>query len=409
MKPTKFNSQTTPYRVQLPASLFPDKKRKARYFSNIEDAERLCAQLRKGKGLAEIDGQAASAATVNEHAPLIQAAIRMTNGNTNQIFQALELWQKTRLNVTRATVWEAYEQFRGIRKNKVGQRTWKDDNWRLLKFVRPFQNYQMSEITETDLHKFFDGLKGHTRSLHKTMKVFFAWAKRYKLVDINPMAGIKPTQGWNARLDIWPVATFERMLRIAAGLEGVRPTEEPTRDFIDLLPWFALSGFCGLRSCEAFRATNGIDAVKWTDLHFDRGFIEIRPEIAKKTRKGARRRYIETCHYLEALKAWLALVPRESETIVRWSEGKISCLKREFSKRTGIKFLENGFRNSFASYALTYKGKLGIGALAIEMGNSEAICQQFYIKTLEPQTGAAWFNLRPDRPANIVSIESAAA
>jgi integrase len=388
-------------------SLFPDKKRKAFYFKNPKEARQFCKDVRD-KGMAAVQRSTATDAQIEAHAPLIRQFLDTFGGDPVKLSEAMRHFEKTRLNVTRATVWEAYEQFRRIRKNKVGQRTWKDDN-RLLKFVRPFQNYQMSEITETDLHKFFDGLKGHTRSLHKTMKVFFAWAKRYNLVGIDPMAGIKPTQAWNARLDIWPVATFERILRIAAGLEGVRPTEEPTRDFINLLPWFALSGFCGLRSCEAFRATNGVDAVKWTDLHFDRGFIEIRPEITKKTRKGARRRYIKTQHYLEALKAWLALVPRESETIVQWSEGKIGRLKREFSKRTGIKFLENGFRNSFASYALTYNGELGIGALAIEMGNSEAICKQFYIETLEPQTGAAWFNLRPDRPANIVSIQSAAA
>jgi hypothetical protein len=57
----------------------------------------------------------------------------------------------------------------------------------------------------------------------------------------NPLAcptDIEPRQPWNARRKIYPVETFDRMLRIAAGLEGVRPGEEPIRDFIGLLPWF---------------------------------------------------------------------------------------------------------------------------------------------------------------------------
>src|SRR6201987_1428845 len=111
MKPTKFNSQTTPYRVQLPASLFPDKKRKARYFSNLEDAERLCAQLRKGKGLAEIDGIAATTAEIKEHAPLIRQFLDRFGGDPVKLSEAIRHFEKTRLNVTRATVWEAYEQF----------------------------------------------------------------------------------------------------------------------------------------------------------------------------------------------------------------------------------------------------------------------------------------------------------
>jgi integrase len=182
----------------------------------------------------------------------------------------------------------------------------------------------------------------------------------------------------------------------------------PTRDFIALLPWFALSGFCGLRSCEAFRLDSKSDAIRWDDLYFDRGFINIREEVAKATRRSSDGRHPETPHYLAALKAWLELVPRENEFVVRWTQGKILELKREFTKATGIKLLGNGLRNSFASYALTFDGLAGVGKLALEMGNSEAVCKQYYIRTLEPGSGKAWFNLRPFGAANVISIAAAA-
>jgi len=55
------------------------------------------------------------------------------------------------------------------------------------------------------------------------------------------------------------------------------------------------------------------------------------------------------------------------------------------------------------------EGKKGVGQLALEMGNSEAIAKQFYVRTLEPRTGGAWFALRPDQPANVVPMASVAA
>ena len=70
-------------------------------------------------------------------------------------------------------------------------------------------------------------------------------------------------------------------------------------------------------------------------------------------------------------------------------------LKREFKKATGLKFTENGFRNSFATYALTFNGLQGVGKLALEMGNSEATCKRHYVKNIAPGSGKAWFSLRP--------------
>jgi hypothetical protein len=252
-------------------------------------------------------------------------------------------------------------------------------------------------------------MPGHTRSTHKTAKVFFKWARKKNFISIDPMASVEPRERWKARKEIYSVETFERMLRIAAGLEGVRPGEEPTKEFIGLLPWMIISGFCGLRSTEAFREKLSEDAIKWSDLYFDRGFITIRHQVAKRTKRQNDERHIESAAYVEAARAWLALVPRESEFICPTLERTLGNLKAEFESRTGIKFLDNAFRNSFASYTLATEGKKGVGQLALEMGNSEAIAKQFYVRTLEPRTGGAWFGLRPDRPANVVAMTAAAA
>jgi hypothetical protein len=408
MIPVTFPSKTTPWRVQVPCRFFANKKRTARYFKTKEAAEDFCRSVKKF-GLAAIDQRSAPAAELKEYAPLIAFAIAELGNDPAKLFEAIAHFKATRLNVTAATVREAIEKFSAVRKTKIDKKTWNTDRGRLLKFLAAFEHKQISQITEPDLRKFFDGLPGHTRSIYKTMRVFFGWAKDYNLLSVNPMASIKPTEQWGVRNEIYSADTFARMLRISAGLEPCKAGELPTRDFIGLFPWFVLSGFCGLRSCEAFRTNSDSEAIRWSDLYFDRGFLEIRETVAKKTgRKVGDKRHVETGHYLEAAAAWLALAPRASEFIVPFCERKIQDLKTEFEKRTGIQLLENGLRNSFASYALTFNGLAGVGKLAMEMGNSEAICKRFYIRTLQPGTGKAWFNLRPGSKV-IPMVEAAAA
>jgi integrase len=392
----------------LPASLSPDGKRKARYFANEKEAKAFCAQLKKGKGLAEIDGTTIANAEAKEHAPLIMAAIEQL-GDPTRVFEAIQFFRKVKLNIKGGTLSDVMDAFAEARQGTVSDRRWADNNMRLRKLTRVHGDDQIADITESDLEDFIDDLPGHTLWIHKDMKLFFKWATKKNFIALNPMANVEARERAKSRKDIYTVETFSRMLRIAAGLEAPRAGEEPTKDFLPLLPWFILSGFCGLRSCEAFRKKISDEAIRWSDLLFDRGFIHIRHEVAKRTKRPCDKRNIKTAAYIEAARAWLALVPRESEFVVTSIERILCDLKREFEARTGIIFKANAFRHSFASYALTTDGKEGVGHLALEMGNSETVCKQFYIETLEPRTGVAWFGLRPEGPANLIPMTAAAA
>ena len=130
------------------------------------------------------------------------------------------------------------------------------------------------------------------------------------------------------------VETFRRALRIAAGLEPIKPDGAITREYLDLLPIFVLGGFAGIRSCEQRDATS--EVIRWSNLHFDgeKPNVQIRPEVAKLT------------------------------------------------KATGIKLVENGLRNSFATYATAYDGESAIGAVARQMGNDAKTARRYYQRKL---------------------------
>jgi hypothetical protein len=399
MKPSSFPSKTTPWRVTVPAAIAGG-KRKSKYFATKEAALKFCKEAKK-LGFT-LDGFVPPISQNQEDAfgIAVREFAKMYDGDVSKVYAAHEKLQKLQ-NIRPATVREAVEAFQAWRQTQVG-RTFKQSTvtgyrWRLLKLINAFDRVQLTDLSPVALREFFDGITGDPRSVYKSVRVFFGWATDRGYLSENPMVAVKPLGEYGINNEYYPVATFRRMLRIAAGLEAPHAGAEPTRAFIDMLPWFVLSGFCGLRSCEAYRLNRGAEAIRWSDLHFDAEVpnIEVRGEVAKATARDTDVRHIESAHYLEAAKAWLTLVPANGSFIVRWTKRQMQELKRDFTKATKIKFIENGFRNSFATYALTFNGLQGVGKLALEMGNSEGICKRHYVKNIAPGSGRAWFSLRP--------------
>jgi hypothetical protein len=401
MKATPFPSKTTPWRVQLPVRFSAEGKRKAYYFSSKEEAEKFASKAKKLGPAAVTDSAPLSKIQRDRFSIATDELAKLFDGDVTKLYAAAERIKKLQ-NVKSATVRQAVELFQAWRQaqaaaGKISKSTVDADRWRLLKLIEAFSEIQLADLTPVVLREFFDEASGDPRSVYKSVRIFFGWALERGYLGENPMATIKPAGDYGVNNEYYPVETFGRMLRIAAGLEPAKAGGKPTRAFADMLPWFLLSGFLGLRSCEAFRLNRGADAIRWTDLHFDAKVpnVEIRQDVAKQTARDSDVRHVETAHYLEAFKAWESFIPRKGPHICAWTKRQFQELKRDFKKATGIKFIENGFRNSFATYALTFNELQGLGKLALEMGNSEAICKRHYVKNIAPGSGEAWFNLRP--------------
>jgi integrase len=164
-----------------------------------------------------------------------------------------------------------------------------------------------------------------------------------------------------------------------------------------MLPYFVLGGFAGLRRCEIARVERDREALRWSDLYFDAGNpnIEIRTIATKKTARQSDLHYVDADYAIEAVQAWLPLCDCKSPFVFRWTTRQWQELKRRFKKATGIKFIKNGFRNSFATFALSYNGLNGLGQVAKQMGDLEGTVRHHYVRNLPAGSGRAWFNLRP--------------
>lgn len=399
-----FPSRTKPFRIVVSI----DGKRRSLYFDDRPKAEQRRKELLKyGIGiLRNPETVKASAGSADNAAywnhMLVQLGLR-----DQDVYPALERYAEL-AKLKPGTVREALNAFYLDRKKDVdagrlAKKTLMSDRTRLVKLDEKFGRSKVTDLTKGSLLEWLTESPGdNARSLYKSLSVFVGWAVDENYLKESPIRGIKPARlgDYGVNNEFYPVATFRRMLRVCAGLDPVRPGGETTREFIDLLPYLVLSGFAGLRTKEAMRLDSTGTAVQWSDLRFDdaKPHLQIREEVAKKTRrKAGDKRPVDFPHAVEALKAWLALCPRQENNpfIIPWTMRKIQDLKGAFTKVTGIKFVDNGLRNSFGTYAFSYSGESALGQVAKQMGTSEVIAKRHYVQNLPAGTGKDWFDLRP--------------
>lgn len=399
MKVLEFPSKTTPYRIVVPL----DGKRKSLYFATRDEADKKLRELKKfGVGILRDPNQVRASQQIDETSNHWRYLADKYELSVGQITQALERYVAT-LKLNRVTVREAIEGFCAARKSEVSKGTVNTDRNRLVFLVRKYGHSQMTDLSKDSLIELIKAHGNGARSIYKSVAVFLKWSVEKKYLLENPLADVEAKKfgQYGVNNEFYPVTTFRRMLRVAAGLEPVTPGELPTREFIDLLPVMVLGGFAGLRPCEAYRTDRDADAVKWTDLYFsgvERPHLDVREPVAKQTRReSGDARPMNFGPGLDALEDWLALCPRYDGNpfVVRWTRKKMNEIKTAFTAATGIKFLDNGFRNSFGTYMFSFSGEHGLGQVAKQMGNSEAIARRHYVKNLPTGTGAAWFALRP--------------
>jgi len=314
--------------------------------------------------------------------------------------KAIDHYHQTHCATVRILVRDAVAQYHEHRKLiKLDPATIADDHFRLARFVEVFGHLPLSEVTTNDLRKFFndipltaEGKASNQIGYRKKVGPFYTWAvKEAKYLTENPITAIskKSLGEMGENNEFYEVDEFSHMLRIVQ-----------TPEFRDtLFPWFVISGFGGLRSKEAARQNATADALRWSDIYWDAETPNI--HIRKAVGKGGKERHIDAPWATGPLQAWLELVPRNSEFVCA-TQSQITYAKAQFTKLTGIELNENGLRNSFGTYGCAVSGS--VSAVSKQMGNSPAVAEKYYIKSLPSGRGKAFFNLRP-----LEVVEQAAA
>ena len=139
--------------------------------------------------------------------------------------------------------------------------------------------------------------------------------------------------------------------------------------------------------------------VEWRDFLWKKKLIVVRNEVAKQTRARDKLRYVPlepaAAKLLQAFAGIGAVVPVSISTFNRW--------RRELCKEMRVRWPENSLRNSYATYAQTFRSS---GDVARAMGDAESTVKRFYVQTLEPGVGKKWFEL-PEKTFGEDSVKPA--
>jgi hypothetical protein len=79
--------------------------------------------------------------------------------------------------------------------------------------------------------------------------------------------------------------------------------------------------------------------------------------------------------------------------VIQLARSLFQSLRRELCKEMRVRWPENCLRNSYATYAQTFRSS---GDVARAMGDAEGTVKRYYVQTLEPGVGKKWFNLAAD-------------
>jgi integrase len=312
------------------------------------------------------------------------AYLRAHVGNLEQLPEIVGHWERTAKAIRqRLTAAELARQFVTYREGKgLHRSTTGEDRFVAKRLAEHLGNLPAHEIGPAEIRSFLDTATGNSieRKLYKVASLIFAYGREQRALIINPFDELDRPQVAYATPGILQPAEFKQLLLAAEKKQ------------VTLVPFLALAGFAGIRREEMLKEYADDEVLQWSDIDWDKKMITIRDGVAKQTsRELGDRRFIPM---EAALVHWLEPYRKESGPIVPVVD---SAFRRRFKKlREAAKLnpSRNALRHSYASYWLARSKKEGLGRLALQMGNSEAVVKRHYLEILSRDDGKAWFGLR---------------
>jgi hypothetical protein len=383
------------WRVIVPSRLSETGKRCRRFFQTKGEAEKFILEIKRRGSV-----QLADLSIEEIH---VLGVIRQSQKYAPALL--LEAWQRFEsdgLRDGKLTVQELSEKFlaRQIAERRSAQ-TIADDRWRLKTFSRVVGKSRVAVIKRSDILGYLEGIPPGTnrRSHYKALRKMWRWAFDLGHVEYDPMAKLRPLDTWGVNNEILSFELFQRFLRVIQALEPPREGVEPTARYKRLLPYFVLGGFQGLRTCEMVRERADYPVVEWRDFLWKKNLLVVRNEVAKQTRARDRLRYVPLeAATIELLKPLVTTGP-----VIQIARRSFQGLRRGLCKDMKVRWPENCLRNSYATYAQTFRSA---GDVARAMGDAESTVKRFYVQTLEPGVGKKWFNLDEDAEIDASGVVS---
>ena len=284
----------------------------------------------------------ASTATLTEAADLYVSAQLKLEGK-GSVHNAIQFFQEhARTESERRTLGSVYDEyFQSKIKAQRRPRTIEEVKYKLGRLISDKKEQWIHMVTARELDKWLDDLQlvDSTRNAYRRQLVgFFNFALKREYVKSNPAECLEVISTDDRIPEIHTVDEVERMMDAAL--------EEHT----EMVPYFAIGYFAGLRPESVLRELN------WKDINFEEKWILVRPETAKKRRQ----RHVDIS---SNLREWL--LPYRRHT------GQIHFSRTQFRNvrdKAEVRWSQDVMRHSYGSYHL--KMHDDAARTSLQMGHS---------------------------------------
>jgi integrase len=292
----------------------------------------------------------------------------------------------SRIKIT-LTIDEAVKRFLESRENRSDMH-YKDLNRRLNKWLAAVDPANdLGTVEKGEIEGYLAGYTGRNQVNHlRALSNFFRFSAKIGAIGTVPTTGIEVSFR-RSRVAYLESKVFADLLAKAYD-----------QNEADILAWLVLGGFLGLRPFEAYHAN-------WSGVKWETSEFRVEAEWSKTRRSRV-----------------LPIPPNAME----WFRNAYDLRKRD----ERILPNHNTFTHRFVAWRETnhdmafWRGKQDIlrhsygthrmatlrnaHQVAEEMGNSVAMVRRHYDAVLEPSRATAWWQIRPQKPKNVVRHEIAA-
>ncbi len=254
-----------------------------------------------------------------------------------------------------------------------------DLRYRLGVFADAFQK-DTCNVTTAEVQAWLDSLKLASQSYanhRRVVSLLFGFAVARGYAADNPVEGVERVKVRNGDIAIFSPAEIAKLLAAASP---------------DYLPSLALGAFAGLRSAE-------IERLEWSEIHLAEKFIVVGASKAKT----AGRRIVPVA---DNLLQWLAPFAGRKGNVWPGTHEDFYAAQQDAAKAAGVPWKTNALRHSYASYRFALTNDAG--RVAGECGNSAAVIHRHYRELVRPEDAHRWFAVKPEAPANVVTLATAA-
>lgn len=283
---------------------------------------------------------------------------------------------------------EAVAEFLKAKEKNAGRST--QNVLTLRKYLNPlsalFGSSPLSSITLPDLEAFVASNPNHSnrtrRNCRGAVVTFFRWCRVREFLPDAPTVAEKLERPIVA--DTVPETYTPDQLAIL--VDNVKP---------DYKPWLVTAALAGVRTDEIAPVSGSRKSpLDWSDFHWDRNLLIVRPETAKMKR----RRVIPITPKLREI---LFPLRKSSGPILdaipptKLGRGKDAVAETVRLGKLIGGWKPNALRHSFISYRAA---QVGLGKTAMEAGNSEAEAKRSYNNAKGGDEANRWFQVLKSSP-----------